>query len=44
MLSSIVNVSFAEEIEQGSITSYSISSISDKELNDVVTNIDTGMV
>lgn len=44
MLSSIVNVSFAEEVEQGSVISYGVSSISDKELNDIVTNIDTGMV
>lgn len=44
MLGSIVNVSFAEEVEQGSVTSYGVSSISDKELNDIVTNIDTGMV
>ena len=44
MLSSIVDVSFAEKIVQGSVTSYDVSSISDKELNDIVTNIDTGMV
>ena len=35
MLGSIVNVSFAEEVEQGSVTSYGVSSISDKELNDI---------